>query len=83
MNTNLTDTPGAVMLRDLQSCAKTALTEKTWMSARIYSVAFSCVAFVVLIMLAVYCAIQTAYNNRTLLEIHTWYKQDREEAKNS
>ena len=53
-------------LQQLQTCAKNTLTEKTWLKARVWSVAL-CVAFgVTLIALCVYCALLLQSNNRAL-----------------
>ena len=49
-------------LQQLQTCAKNALTEKTWLKARVWSVAFG----VTLTALCVYCALLLQSNNRAL-----------------
>ncbi len=69
----------AYFLRDMQACAKSSLAEKTWLSARVSSVTLSCIAFFILIMLAIYCCVKTS-RLHLLADIHMWYKQDREEA---
>ena len=49
-------------LQQLQTCAKNTLTEKTWLKARVWSVAFG----VTLTALCVYCALLLQSNNRAL-----------------
>ena len=82
MSNAIADTKSAVVLRDLQACAKSSLSEKTWLSARVCSVTLSCTAFLIIIMLVIYCCLQTSRLNQLhrLDDIHKWYKQDREEA---
>ena len=60
-------------LQQLQTCAKNTLTEKTWLKARVWSVAFG----VTLTALCVYCALLLQSNNRALHRLReTWIARE-------
>ena len=49
-------------LRELQSCAQNALTEKSWLKARLYDVAFG----LTILALCIYCAVMCSSNHRAI-----------------